>query len=41
MAIGYGLLKQQLTALQQLDPTPRATIETLRQDKEWAKEQLQ
>lgn len=41
MAIGYVLLKQQLKALQQLDPTPRATIETLRQGKEWAKEQLQ
>jgi xanthine/uracil permease len=41
IAIGYGLLKQQLNALQQLDPKPRATIETLRQDKEWAKEQLQ
>ena len=41
MAIGYGLLKQQLNALHQLDPKPRATIETLRQDKRWAKEQLQ
>lgn len=41
MAIGYGLLKQQLNALQQLDLAPRATIESLRQDKEWAKEQLQ
>jgi len=41
IAIGYGVLKQQLNALQNLDPTPRATIETLRQDKEWAKEQLQ
>ena len=41
IGIGYGVLKQQLNALQKLDPKPRATIETLRQDKEWAKEQLQ
>lgn len=41
LGIGYGVLKQQLNALQKLDPKPRATIETLRQDKEWAKEQLQ
>ena len=41
MAMGYGLLKTQLSELQKLDPKPRATIETLRQDKEWAKEQLQ
>jgi len=41
MAIGYALVKHQLNALKRLDPTPRATVETLKQDKEWAKEQLQ
>jgi xanthine/uracil permease len=40
MAIGYGLAKHQLDALKRVDPKPTATIETLRQDKEWAKEQL-
>ena len=39
-AIGFVLAKQQMTALKHLDPTPRATIETLKEDKEWAKEQL-
>jgi putative superfamily III holin-X len=40
-AIGYWLVRQQLDALKRLDPKPRATVETLRQDKEWVKEQLQ
>ena len=40
MGIGYFLSQQQLNALKQLDPTPRATMQTLKQDKEWAKEQL-
>jgi xanthine/uracil permease len=40
MAIGYGLVKHQLDILKRVDPKPTATIETLRQDKEWAKEQL-
>jgi hypothetical protein len=40
MAIGYWLVKRELDALKQLDPKPTATIETLRQDKEWAKEQM-
>jgi len=38
--IGYFLSQQQLNELKNLDPTPRATVETLKQDKEWAKEQL-
>jgi hypothetical protein len=41
MAIGYGLVKHQLDAFKRLDPKPRATVGALRQDKEWAKEQLQ
>lgn len=40
MAIGYWLVKHELDALKQLNPKPTATIETLRQDKEWAKEQM-
>jgi len=40
MGIGYVLSKQQLDELKRMDPTPKATIETLKQDKEWAKEQL-
>jgi len=41
MAIGYALIKQQLERLKRVDPKPQATIETLRQDQQWAKEQLQ
>ena len=37
---GYFLARQQLEALKRLDPTPKATIETLKEDKEWAKEQM-
>ena len=40
MAIGYYLSRQQLNALQQLDATPKATVETLKEDKEWAKGQM-
>lgn len=40
MGIGYYLTQQHLHALTHLDPIPRATVETLKQDKEWAKGQL-
>ena len=40
MAVGYFLSQQHLNALKHLDATPRATVETLGQDKEWAKEQM-
>jgi len=40
LAAGFILARQQLDALKRLDPTPKATIETLKEDKEWAKEQL-
>lgn len=40
MGIGYFLTQQHLHALMHLDPIPRATVETLKQDKEWAKGQL-
>jgi len=38
--IGYYFARRQLDALQHLDPVPRATVETMRENKEWAKEQL-
>ena len=38
-AIGYFLVKRGLDALKQEDLAPRETIETLKEDKEWAKEQ--
>lgn len=40
LGVGYFLGQQQLSALKQMDPTPRATVQTLKQDKEWAKEQM-
>ncbi|HKP85612.1 MAG TPA: phage holin family protein [Blastocatellia bacterium] len=40
MAIGYFLSQQHLNALKHLDATPQATVETLKQDKEWVKEQV-
>jgi len=37
---GYVLSLSRVKALKRLDPTPRATLATLRNDKEWVKEQL-
>jgi len=37
--IGYFLVQRGLTALKEMDPAPRQTIETLKEDAEWAKEQ--
>jgi hypothetical protein len=39
VGIGYLLIQRGLTALKQIDPTPRQTIQTLQEDKEWVKEQ--
>lgn len=39
VGIGYMLIQRGLTALKNIDPTPRQTLETLQEDKEWAKEQ--
>ena len=39
VGIGYMLIQRGLTALRSIDPTPRQTLETLQEDKEWAKEQ--
>lgn len=40
LGVGYFLSTQRLNALKNLDPVPRATVETLQEDKEWAKEQM-
>jgi uncharacterized membrane protein YqjE len=40
MGVGYFLIQQQLNALKNADLTPRATVETLKQDKDWAREQI-
>ena len=38
-AVGYGVLQSGVSALKRADLTPRETIETLKEDAEWAKEQ--
>ena len=42
IVVGAGLFMVQrgVTALKQVDPAPRQTIETLKEDKEWAKTQI-
>lgn len=40
LAAGYVLARQQLAALKRLDPALPATTDTLKADKEWAKEQF-
>ena len=40
MGTGYFLIQQHLNVLKHLDPTPRATVDTLKQDREWVKEQM-
>ena len=37
--VGYTLIQRGLAALKQADLTPRRTVETLREDVRWAKEQ--
>jgi hypothetical protein len=37
--VGYFLVRKGLDALKQEDLAPRETIETLKEDKEWAKDQ--
>jgi hypothetical protein len=39
-AIGYFLSQKHLNALKDINVSPRATLETLKQDKDWAKEQM-
>ncbi len=38
-AIGYFLIRKGQTALKQLDLTPQETVDTLKEDKQWLKEQ--
>jgi hypothetical protein len=38
--IGYALVQKGLTALKQVEPAPQQTIASLKEDKEWAKEQV-
>ncbi len=38
--VGAGLVARARTALQQADLAPRQTVETLKEDREWAKEQI-
>jgi hypothetical protein len=38
--VGYFLIQKGLTALKQIDVVPHQTIETLKEDKEWAKDQI-
>jgi hypothetical protein len=40
IAAGAGLAVKGRNDLQRVDLTPRQTVETLREDKEWAKEQM-
>jgi len=39
VGIGYALIQSGLSALKRIDPAPRETIESLKEDKEWAKDQ--
>ncbi len=38
-AIGYFLVRKGINALKQVKPVPEQTIQTLKEDKEWAKDQ--
>jgi len=39
IAVGYVLIQLGLSAIKRIDPTPRQTIDTLKEDAQWAKEQ--
>lgn len=38
--VGYLLLQKGISGLKEIDPAPRRTIETLKEDKEWLKQQV-
>ena len=38
--VGYALVTRARTALRHADLAPRQTVETLKEDREWAKEQI-
>jgi hypothetical protein len=39
-ALGYVLVQRSITALKQQDLTPRRTMQSLKEDTQWAKEQI-
>lgn len=39
IGVGYMLVQRGLTALKQVNPAPSQTIETLKEDAQWAKDQ--
>jgi hypothetical protein len=39
-AVGYALVQKGLSTLKQVDMAPRETIDSLKEDKEWAKRQI-
>jgi len=39
VGVGYVMIQRGLSELKRIDPTPRQTLETLKEDKEWVKEQ--
>jgi len=41
LTIGGGLAKSRLKALKRIDPAPRQTLETLKEDARWARERAQ
>jgi protein-S-isoprenylcysteine O-methyltransferase Ste14 len=41
LAIGGSLAKSRLAALKRIDPAPRQTMETLKEDARWARERAQ
>lgn len=38
--VGYLLLQKGISGLKEINPAPRRTIETLKEDKEWLKQQV-
>jgi hypothetical protein len=38
--VGYFLVQQGMSGLRKMNPAPRQTIETLKEDKEWLKQQV-
>jgi drug/metabolite transporter (DMT)-like permease len=40
IGVGYLLAQKGITALKRIDPAPQQTIATLKEDQEWAKQQM-
>ena len=41
LAIGAGLARARISAMKRIDPAPRQTLETLKEDARWARERAQ